>query len=233
MEHIVAISQGWRLNGAIKTTERKVAGGDLVHGGSPLMAWSVSNARVEDKGNAISDHEAGSGKAKIDPLMAVFDAVSLMALNPVVCRPFILGNRMKEVSADQLWSVLLGAGYASKAGPNVTLNNALKVSTAFACMKVLSQGCAQVPFKLFQEKRAGELTKIEPARDHSLYDLVTVQPNDWTTSFEFRETLVLHAAMGNAYVFKNVVRGKIIELILLNPARVEKFQRRTGASTTR
>jgi HK97 family phage portal protein len=119
----------------------------------------------------------------------------------------------------------LGAGYASKAGPSVTLNNALKVATAFACMKVLSQGCAQVPFKLFQEKRVDGLVKIEPARDHSLYDVLTVRPNDWTTSFEFRETLVLHAAMGNAYVFKNVVRGKIIELILLNPGRVEKFQR--------
>jgi phage terminase large subunit-like protein len=83
MERIVAVSQGWRLNGAVKTTERKVAGRDLVHGGSPLMAWSVSNARVEDKGNAISVTKQASGKAKIDPLMAVFDAVSLMALNPV------------------------------------------------------------------------------------------------------------------------------------------------------
>jgi phage terminase large subunit-like protein len=83
MDRIVAVSQGWRLNGAVKTTERKVAGRDLVHGGSPLMAWSVSNARVEDKGNAISVTKQASGKAKIDPLMAVFDAVSLMALNPV------------------------------------------------------------------------------------------------------------------------------------------------------
>ena len=81
-EQIVAISQGWRLNGAIKTTERKVAGGDLVHGGRPLMAWCVSNARIEDKGNAVSITKQASGKAKIDPLMAVFDAVSLMALNP-------------------------------------------------------------------------------------------------------------------------------------------------------
>jgi len=54
----------------------------LVHGASALMAWSVSNARIEDKGNAISITKQASGKAKIDPLMAVFDAVSLMALNP-------------------------------------------------------------------------------------------------------------------------------------------------------
>lgn len=82
-EHIVAISQGWRLNGAIKTTERKVAGGEFVHGDSDLMAWSVSNARTVQQGNAISITKQVSGTAKIDPLMAVFDAVSLMALNPV------------------------------------------------------------------------------------------------------------------------------------------------------
>ncbi len=82
-EQIIGISQGWRLGGAIKTCERKLAGGELVHGGSALMNWCVSNARVEDKGNAILITKAASGKAKIDPLMATFNAVSLMALNPV------------------------------------------------------------------------------------------------------------------------------------------------------
>jgi phage terminase large subunit-like protein len=81
-DHIVAISQGWRLNGAIKTTERKVAGGELVHGDADLMAWSVGNARTVQQGNAVSITKQASGTAKIDPLMALFDAVSLMALNP-------------------------------------------------------------------------------------------------------------------------------------------------------
>ena len=88
LEQIVAISQGWKLNGAIKTTERKVAGGEFVHGGRPLMAWCVGNARIEDKGNAISITKQASGKAKIDPLMAVFDSVSLMALNPASGKSF-------------------------------------------------------------------------------------------------------------------------------------------------
>jgi phage terminase large subunit-like protein len=82
-DQIIAISQGWRLNGAIKTTERKLAGGELLHGGQPLMAWCVGNARIEPKGNAITITKQASGTAKIDPLMALFDAVSLMALNPV------------------------------------------------------------------------------------------------------------------------------------------------------
>lgn len=82
IEQIVAISQGWKLNGAIKTTERKVAGGELVHCGSALMSWSVSNARIVPQGNAITITKQASGSAKIDPLMATFDAVSLMSLNP-------------------------------------------------------------------------------------------------------------------------------------------------------
>lgn len=79
---IVAISQGWKLNGAIKTVERKLAGGELFHAGSSLMDWSVGNAKVEPKGNAISITKQASGTAKIDPLMALFNAAQLMSMNP-------------------------------------------------------------------------------------------------------------------------------------------------------
>jgi phage terminase large subunit-like protein len=82
MEMIVAISQGWKLNGAIKTTERKLAGKELVHGGSRMMNWCAGNARIVQNGNAISITKQASGNAKIDPLMSTFDAASLMALNP-------------------------------------------------------------------------------------------------------------------------------------------------------
>ncbi|EFE4565083.1 hypothetical protein CHO08_005063, partial [Escherichia coli] len=54
----------------------------LVHGGQPLMAWCVGNARVEPKGNAILITKQASGRGKIDPLMALFNAMFLMSLNP-------------------------------------------------------------------------------------------------------------------------------------------------------
>lgn len=79
---VVGISQGWKLGAAIKTTERKLAEGALVHGARRLMAYCVSNARVEPKGNAILITKQASGAGKIDPLMALFNAVSIMALNP-------------------------------------------------------------------------------------------------------------------------------------------------------
>lgn len=82
LEKVVSVNQGWRLAGSIKTTERKLAEGVLKHGGTSLMNWCVGNAKVKVSGNAIVITKQVSGTAKIDPLMALFNAVSLMALNP-------------------------------------------------------------------------------------------------------------------------------------------------------
>lgn len=81
-ELLVGVSQGWRMGGTIKTVERKLAEGTFVHGGRPMMAWSVSNARIEQRANSILITKQASGTAKIDPLMALLDASHLMALNP-------------------------------------------------------------------------------------------------------------------------------------------------------
>jgi phage terminase large subunit-like protein len=70
------------LTGAIKTAERKLADGSLRHGGQALMSWAVVNARVEPKDNAIINTKQASGSAKIDPLMAAFNAIALMSTNP-------------------------------------------------------------------------------------------------------------------------------------------------------
>lgn len=79
---IVGISQGWKLVGAISVAERKLAEGKMFHGNSAMMAWCVGNAKVVPKGNAIMIDKQTSGSGKIDPLMATFNAVLLMSLNP-------------------------------------------------------------------------------------------------------------------------------------------------------
>lgn len=81
-DKIVGISQGWKLTGAIKTTERKLAEGAFLHCGQPLMAWSCGNAKGVPSANAFLITKQASGTAKIDPLMATFNAVSLLSLNP-------------------------------------------------------------------------------------------------------------------------------------------------------
>jgi phage terminase large subunit-like protein len=80
---LMAIPQGWKMTGAITTAARELASKNLVHSGQPMMAWCVGNAKVEPKGNAITITKQAAGAAKIDPLMAMFDAVAVMGLNPV------------------------------------------------------------------------------------------------------------------------------------------------------
>jgi phage terminase large subunit-like protein len=81
-DRVVAVSQGWKLSGAIKTAEVKLASGEIVHGGQAITAWAVGNAKVEPKGNAITITKQAAGTAKIDPLIALFTAVALMSLTP-------------------------------------------------------------------------------------------------------------------------------------------------------
>ncbi|OCT30187.1 terminase large subunit [Pseudomonas putida] len=79
---IFGIPQGWKLVGAISIAERKLAERKLFHADQPLMDWCVGNARIESRANSVLITKQASGTAKIDPVMALLNAVSLMATNP-------------------------------------------------------------------------------------------------------------------------------------------------------
>jgi phage terminase large subunit-like protein len=79
---VIGAAQGYAMMNAIKTAERKLANGTLRHDGSPLMAWCVGNLKIEPTATAIRATKQNAGDAKIDPIMALFDAVTVMARNP-------------------------------------------------------------------------------------------------------------------------------------------------------
>lgn len=79
---LVGVPQGYGMMNAIKTAERKLANGTLKHAGLGLMAWAVSNLKIEPTATAIRATKQNAGDAKIDPVMALFDAVVPMSLNP-------------------------------------------------------------------------------------------------------------------------------------------------------
>lgn len=139
-----------------------------------------------------------------------------------------IGNLLSRKSSSdgvyERWLKLLGQVSQSKAGPEVTKETAMRVSAAFACMRVISLGIAQLPLKLYQESEVNGLRRIDRAKDHSLYDLVTTRPNGWQSAFDFKEQLALHVCMGNAYVYLNRYRGQIAEMFLLKPGCVKAEQ---------
>jgi phage terminase large subunit-like protein len=81
-ELLTGVRQGVALMGAIKTVERKLADGSFKHGGRRMMAWCAGNAIVEATGTGMRIARDASGYGKVDPLMAGFDAVAEMSLNP-------------------------------------------------------------------------------------------------------------------------------------------------------
>lgn len=83
-KRIVGVSQQARvLMGAIKTIERKLPAGEMWHANQPLMGWCMDNARLEQKGNGVLITKAASGIGKIDPVMALLNAATLMLQDPM------------------------------------------------------------------------------------------------------------------------------------------------------
>ena len=77
-----SVGQGYRLQSAHGQAARRLKQGSLKHAGQPLMAWCVGNAKAEQQGHATVITKQTSGVAKIDPLIALFNAVDLMSYNP-------------------------------------------------------------------------------------------------------------------------------------------------------
>jgi HK97 family phage portal protein len=144
--------------------------------------------------------------------MSVFGAISEQLKAP---------DGLSWGQINDLWGGLLG-GYQARSGVSVSWQTALRASTVLACARVLAEGIAQLPLKILEVGEDGSRT---PATAHPVYNLLYRRPNDWMTSFEFRETKMLHAVLaGNAYSFINRVNGKIVELIPIPPNRCTPLQ---------
>jgi len=141
------------------------------------------------------------------------------------------GREVKTTDAGSLsWAGLFGQ-QNSRAGVSVTVDSALKVSTVFACLRVLADGIAQVPLKVYREKVDGSK---ELAKDHPAYRLLSRRPNEWMTSFEFRQVMMFHAALlGNGCAYIGRIRGVPRELIPLVPGNYAIEQARDYTLTYR
>jgi len=102
----------------------------------------------------------------------------------------------------------------SSAGVRIDANNAHQVAAVFACIRVRAETVASLPLHVY-ERTAGGGKRI--ARELPLYRQLHTQPNNWQTSFEWREQAVMHVDLwGDA--FSELVAAEIQPL---HPSRMK------------
>jgi hypothetical protein len=166
---VVAIGQGFRLMSAIVGLARKLKFGGAVHSGSRLMAWCVGNAKEEKGRQSVMINKYAAGAAKIDPLMAAFNATKLLETNPVAgragCRT-MTGRRPPPREHSQLHAALAdrcsrrrcrSAGTIIRRASASTMTTSLALSAAYACTRLIAGTYASLPVTV-TSSRAGTTT---------------------------------------------------------------------------
>lgn len=111
---------------------------------------------------------------------------------------------------------------ARRNGVIVTEHTALHLSSVLCAVRVIAEGCAQLPLKVYREEQVNGQAKRVPAKEHAAYNVLHRRPNAWMTSFEWRELMTMHAVLlGSGFSIINRVDGKVDELIPVHPAAVE------------
>lgn len=126
-------------------------------------------------------------------------------------------NEVITSSAD-LEKALRRQGMETDSGAVVNSETAMRVSTVYTCVRVVSEGIAQI--NCITYRRDGRAKNR--ATDHWLYPILHDQANPFQTAFEYFEMAEAHLLLGGGhYAFSTVVRGELRELLPLPPWRVK------------
>ncbi|ELT99911.1 hypothetical protein CAPTEDRAFT_194622, partial [Capitella teleta] len=102
---------------------------------------------------------------------------------------------------------------SSHSGIHVTETEAMSLAAVYSCIYVLSSSLAQLPMAVMRREK----NNIKPAEDHPVYDLVRHAPNNWQSSYEWRETSQSHVSgWGNGLT--RIIRNKKGEVSELYPS---------------
>jgi HK97 family phage portal protein len=136
----------------------------------------------------------------------------------------IAQNRGRTAAADPGERTYIYLPRSSETGVRVTHDNALTFSAVWACVRVISEDMAKMPWHVLNEQK-------EVASDHAADWVLYREPNPEMSAFTFRETLLAHVlTWGNGYAEIVRTRGsnRIAELWLLSPDRVEPKRNGSG-----
>lgn len=132
-------------------------------------------------------------------------------------------------------------GQATASGPVVTPDTAMRQGAVFACVRLLSGPPATLPLQI---KRRIDARTREDASDTELHTLLNRRPNRFQKPHQFKRMMMAHILLrGNAICLKVQSRGRVVELLPLDPDRTEikqnddltlryEYQRKNGGRET-
>ena len=118
---------------------------------------------------------------------------------------------------------------SSNAGKSVNPRQAVQVSAVYACVRVIAETIASLPFGVYEETDEG----TRKAWDHPLYRVLHDEPNSEMTSFILREVMLSHLLLwGNSYCqIIRTGRNNIAGLYPLLPDHMEVDRDSKGTLT--
>lgn len=123
----------------------------------------------------------------------------------------------------------LRLGFGTASGQTVNPERALKNTTMFRAVSLISYSIGMLPLHLIDDDSK------EKAKDHPLYRVLHREPNTYQTAFDFKTLMQLRALIhGNAYAriywSKDVRTGrdKVIRLVPMDPRRTTPRQLDNG-----
>jgi HK97 family phage portal protein len=115
----------------------------------------------------------------------------------------------------------------SWSGEAVSIDRTLQLSTAWACIGLLSETIATLPLGFFEKKADGTRTT---AGDHALYRLLHDQPNADMTAVVFWQVMMTSLLLRGAAFAEKVMRAGVVSSInYLNPDRLTCKHLSSGA----
>ncbi|WP_223554870.1 phage portal protein [Pseudomonas sp. BF-R-01] len=110
------------------------------------------------------------------------------------------------------WQEWIGT---SSSGKSVTVDSSLRLSTVWACVRLLSESVSTLPLKLYRRMPDGSR---QVATDHPLYRVLCRSPNIEMTPQRFMLMVVASICLrGNAFIEKKMIGTRITALIPLLP----------------
>jgi HK97 family phage portal protein len=112
-----------------------------------------------------------------------------------------------------------GFARGASSGVRITSENAFKTTVVMACVRVLAETVASLPVHAYQRLASGGKDRYPGWLD----TLLSIAPNAWMTSFEWRETSMIHLGLyGNCYSeICPGPAGTVAELVPLHPSRMK------------